>query len=132
VSNNVTQAEAEEELKSSSAMLQTALPDGRSDALKGRKVASPSPECLALYRAYPRHVAPKDAYRAIEKALKETPFEELLASVERFAAKMKRDGEEEKFIPYPATWFNGGRYLDEEKKRSAFPAGMAFANGERQ
>jgi len=88
----------------------------------------PSPECLVLYKAYPRHTAPKDAYRAISKALAERPFDEILIAVNKFAKKVKQDGTEEKYIPHPATWFNAGRYDDEElkavtPKRTYLPAG---------
>lgn len=75
--------------------------------------ASPSPECLSLYQAYPRHVAPDTAYRAIAKALARKPFAELLAAVSRFATQCRKEQTEVQFIPHPASWFNAGRYDDE-------------------
>jgi hypothetical protein len=74
----------------------------------------PSPECVSLYQAYPRHVAPDTAYRAITKALARKPFAELLAAVTRFATQCRKDATEAQFIPHPATWFNAGRYDDGE------------------
>lgn len=72
----------------------------------------PSERVLSIYKAYPRHVAPKRAYAAISKALQECPANTLLASVEAYARKVKADGTEERFIPHPATWFNQGRWGD--------------------
>jgi uncharacterized protein YdaU (DUF1376 family) len=74
----------------------------------------PTSQQRVLYRAYPRHVAPQDAYRAIEKALRVKAFDQLLLAVQNFAKKCARDGLEEKYIAHPATWFNRGSYDDEE------------------
>ena len=71
----------------------------------------PSDECLTLYKAYPRHVGPVFAYKAISKALSVKPFDYLLAAVNRFSKTQQ--GKDPEFIPHPATWFNAGRYDDE-------------------
>jgi hypothetical protein len=77
-------------------------------------------QCEEIYIAYPRHTAPQPAYKAIEKALKRKPFDELLGIVKLYAVQTKQkiaDGKMEKqFIPHPATWFNQGRYDDEDLK----------------
>jgi hypothetical protein len=84
----------------------------------------PSEQVLDIYAAYPRRVAPKKAYAAITKALADLPFPKLLTAVQAFAQKVTIEGTEPKFIPHPATWFNGGRYMDEESE----PAGQKAAH----
>lgn len=86
-----------------------------------------SSQCQALYAAYPRRIAPDAAYRAIAKALRKKPFAELMPAVERFATQCQRNGTEAQFIPYPATWFNAGRYNDEDLAKAKVQ--FAFADG---
>jgi hypothetical protein len=87
----------------------------------------PSPESLTLYGMYPRKVGKLVALKAIEKALKLKPFEALLLAVQNFVRKCAREGTEERYIPHPATWFNEGRYDDEEfKPKHDALAGMKF------
>lgn len=66
-----------------------------------------------VYKAYPRHVAPDAAMKAIAKAAKKKPIAYLLERVEVYAKAVKIAGIEKTFIPHPATWFNGGRYDDD-------------------
>lgn len=78
-----------------------------------------------LYWMYPKHVGSRVAVRAIEKALKRLPLELKLAGVEvgditewmkervsAFAASPA--GQRGQMTPYPATWFNQSRYLDDQ------------------
>lgn len=67
-----------------------------------------------IYQAYPRHVAPKAAFRAIQKVISQNDPQAILETVENFARKHRSLGTESKFIPHPATYFNQGRYADEE------------------
>lgn len=56
--------------------------------VKERNIAAPgkpSAECVTLYKAYPRHVGPNAAYKAIAKALQAKPFDYLLTAVNRFS-----------------------------------------------
>ena len=87
----------------------------RAKAARGK----PSAECLTLYQAYPRHVAPVAAYRAIGKALQVKPFDYLIAAVNRYAKSVQ--GTDPQYIAHPATWFNAGRYDDEPS--ALFPSG---------
>jgi len=71
-----------------------------------------------IYAAYPRHVGRAAAFRAIERALMRlrdrgipNPHQWLLQRVERFARTPK--GQSGQYCPYPATWFNQGRYDDD-------------------
>lgn len=80
-----------------------------------------------IYEAYPKHVGKEDAVKAIAKAIKlvgegellwagfDTPAHYLLARVQKFAAAVNRwPSDERKFVPHPASWFNAGRYADED------------------
>lgn len=70
---------------------------------------------LDIYQAYPRKVGKLAALKAIEKALKASDLQTIMASVQRFAAQVKAERTEERFIPHPSTWFNQGRWMDEQK-----------------
>lgn len=95
--------------------------------------------CSAIYKAYPRHVGPKPAKKAIEKAVKELTragFAEytdktgdlvrvvlpnkaasevfLKETTEEFAQSPK--GQLGQFVPYPATWFNSGNYIADRQE----------------
>lgn len=67
-----------------------------------------------IFQAYPRKVGKKPALKAIEKALNKTSFDELLSAVQEYAKF--RSGEDPKFTPYPATWFNAERWNDDRKE----------------
>lgn len=64
-----------------------------------------------IYQAYPRKVGKEDAKKAIASALKGYDHAYLLDATVAFAAAV--NGADKKFIPYPATWFRGGRYDDD-------------------
>lgn len=62
------------------------------------------------YAKYPRKVARAAALKAYLKSRESASESELLSAVERFAAEMS--GKELEYIPHPATWLNGERWLD--------------------
>lgn len=69
-----------------------------------------------IYLAYPRHVGKEAALKAIEFALRKNGIQppEMLERVKAYAkARAKEDPQ---FTPYPATWFNQGRYYDDNLK----------------
>lgn len=80
-----------------------------------------------IYQTYPRKVGKRDAFRAIEKALrrlvkgecgelldKQQAAELLIAKTSKFAeSDAGRNGS---YTPYPATWFNRSSYLDDESE----------------
>lgn len=69
---------------------------------------------LSIYLAYPRHIGPKAAKKAIAKALEATPGEQLLAKTQQYArAVADLPKSERQFLPHPASWFNAGRYEDD-------------------
>lgn len=65
----------------------------------------------SIYDAYPRKAARKSAIKAISKALKSISAESLLEKTRAYASSVS--GKDPNYIPYPATWFNGERYLDQ-------------------
>lgn len=74
----------------------------------------PTPE--DIYAAYPRKEAKQDALRAIEKALTKRSAAELLKATQNYAAAVQQwIPDDKKFVPHPATWFNGGRFDDDPK-----------------
>lgn len=66
-----------------------------------------------FWSAYPRRVAKKDAFRALDRVRKagEVEFKQLIVAVGNFARSVS--GKDRQYIPYPATWINGGRWDDE-------------------
>jgi hypothetical protein len=92
----------------------------------------------AIYRAYPRHVAPTPAKAAIAKALAmlakrpgiDHPETWLLERTEIYAKSREElarfDASQEKYIPYPQKWFNQARW--DEDPQSWFPKGKSYAS----
>ncbi len=78
----------------------------------------------AIYRAYPRHMAPRDAKRAIQKAVKDLARlmgetlarETLMAATIAYAASPQGRRPDRDKIPYPATWYNRQSYLEDRKE----------------
>ena len=76
----------------------------------------------SIRHAYPKRVAPEAARKAIEKTLRavakrngvDDPVAWLTDRVSLYAKA--RDGEDQQFTPNPATWFNAGRYDDDESE----------------
>lgn len=71
---------------------------------------------MEIYRQYPRKVARDSALRAIEKRLDQgLSKEDLLDAVRNYAAAVAQwpRHDRERFVPYPASWFNGGRFADD-------------------
>ena len=72
---------------------------------------------MALYQAYPRKVAKGAARKAIRKALLlplekgGVSFDALLDAVQEYARA--KEGQESRYIPHPATWFNAERWADD-------------------
>lgn len=78
--------------------------------------AWPSEAFDRWYKLYPRKKAPKAARKAFEKlaSSREVSLPDLLARTERYAAEVNSwPTDRRQFIPYPASWLNGGSYADE-------------------
>lgn len=75
-----------------------------------------TPQAIEIYELYPRKIAKPEALRAILKAIARDGFElvrdKTKAYAERAVEAVKYDYEQ-KFIPYPATFFNRSQYADD-------------------
>ncbi|MBS0328259.1 MAG: hypothetical protein JSR30_00270 [Proteobacteria bacterium] len=72
-----------------------------------------------VYDAYPRHVGPRAAVTAIEKAMKRQKLsaDALLEITLKYAAAVALWPESDReYIPHPATFFNQDRFLDDPKE----------------
>ncbi|WP_144445568.1 hypothetical protein [Inquilinus limosus] len=67
-------------------------------------------EFEGFYQAYPRHIGRGQALKAWRSALKKAEPSALVAAAHAFAKRS--EATEERFIPHPATWLNGERWLD--------------------
>ena len=86
------------------------------------------PEAFAIwYAKFPRKKARPAAEKAFRKivATDGTSFETLMAGIEAFW----RDNPDLKFWPYPASWLNSERWLD-EPTQSALPSRRADPDGQ--
>lgn len=74
-------------------------------------------DCHRLYALYPRHIGKESALRAIAKALQKHDVEKLAAAVKRFKFCTDRWKRADRtFIPHCATWFNEGRFEDDQRE----------------
>jgi len=71
-------------------------------------------EIESIYQLYPRKMAKKAALKAIESALKTVSVEDLTEAVKSFATCV--EGRDSQFVPYPASWFNAGRWTDDREE----------------
>jgi phage replication O-like protein O len=107
--------------KKSSCALAVGQQDGKSEhhaadstapAPKRRKADEMKARFERFYEAYPRKKSRMDAVRAFTKL---NPDEDLLERILASLEHVKASGEwsDPKYIPYPASWLNGGGWLDE-------------------
>lgn len=106
--------------------------DSLEEGMQGEKAKRAAAERLPflttdldeIYSAYPRHVGRKRAFEKIGRALidiharangsLEDPAAWLLERVKTYAASPA--GKAGQYTPHPATWFNQGRYDDDESE----------------
>jgi len=86
---------------------------GRRGEVKTRPNGADDPDFEAFYQAYPRHEARAPALKAYKTARKTTPAQVLLDAITRQKPRLTAEASGPKFIPLPATWLNGQRWLDE-------------------
>jgi hypothetical protein len=65
-----------------------------------------------IYKIYPKKVGKEAALKSIAKALKKIDANKLTEIVTQYAESQK--GADMQFIPNPATWFNQGRWQDDQ------------------
>lgn len=92
---------------------QSGTPRDMSGTCPGQNEIASRKAALAevIYDAYPKKVGKPRAIQSIIKALKAKTFDELLEATTAYAAA--RVGQDPQFTPYPASWFNAGRYDDD-------------------
>lgn len=70
----------------------------------------------SFWTVYPRRVGKGNASKAFNLALRKVALADLMAGASRAAKEFA--GTDPKFIPYPATWLNGERWLDQPPAKS--------------
>jgi hypothetical protein len=105
---------------------QTAFADAHeilSDSTKNSKPTEA--QTKLIYSLYPRKRGPIDAKKAIRTAVRKVmdgdpdhpvmPLDDALDYLAQRVTLYARSVQGSDFIPYPATWFNGGGYWDDER-----------------
>lgn len=81
---------------------------------RARVAAQDEPEGFAeFWQAYPRKINKTEARRAYKAAAKKVKFSDLVAYTKRFASSCAGQRTDVTFIPHPATWLRGERWLNE-------------------
>jgi len=96
--------------------------------------ADASAECFdEWYAIYPKHTARADALKAFKPAAKKHGADFLIDQARRWAALWSDAGTDRQFIPYPATWLRGERWLDDPPRpRLRAVSGDTFGADRRQ
>lgn len=89
--------------------------DTSEDEKKNRRILKNKRKTYArnfglFWDVYPRRVAKGKAFTAFKKAARTTEAEIIIEAAAAFGASPKAKGD---FCPYPATWLNGERWLDD-------------------
>ena len=66
-----------------------------------------------VYQAYPRKMGKGKALDSIRVQLRSVSAEVLLQKTQAYAAHCIAIDQDRQFIPFPSTWYNQQRYLDE-------------------
>ena len=92
---------------------------------------TPSPKSDDLfeiwYEPWPRKVGKGGARKAFKAALKKTDFETLCQGRDRFIEAAS--GQDKNYIPYPSTWLNQERWLDDDTAINPTPIAIRGGNG---
>lgn len=87
--------------------------DPNNNDLKNEKNTSVDSEFDLWWKDYPRQVAKQDALKAWQKAKDKPPVSEMIEILKKQCDQEQWQKENGKFIPYPATYLNKGRWEDE-------------------
>ena len=79
------------------------------------------------YQTWPRKVGKGGARKAFKAALKKTDFETLCQGRDRFI--VAASGQDKNYIPYPSTWLNQERWLDDDTAINPAPIAIRSGNG---
>src|SRR5690606_20361366 len=80
---------------------------------------APSPGCDEFWFRYPNKVGKPAASKAFARAVKRTPLPEIMAGLERYAAKT-----DDRPWCNPATWLNQDRWADEPAPSGPAPPAL--------
>ena len=80
---------------------------------------------LEWYEMYPRKKAKGDALKAYRAARKEIGHSELMEKTRKFVRYVEQSQQEQKYVPYPATWLRASRWEDELETPHAAPGSYA-------
>ena len=80
---------------------------------------------LEWYAMYPRKKAKGDALKAYRAARKEIGHLELMEKTRKYVRYVEQSQQEQKFIPYPATWLRASQWEDELETPHAAPGSYA-------
>lgn len=87
--------------------------------------AASAAQALEIYNLYPRKCSRPDAIRAIQKAIAVHDFEFVKERTAKYAEVRRHTKNEVPQVPYPATWFNAERFLDDEEEWQPWGAAQA-------
>lgn len=91
--------------------------------------AAPAADFEDFWAAYPRRIAKATAKTAWTKAIRRgADPDHIVAAVRQHSAFWQNARTEPKFIPYPATWLNAGRYDDELTVHPQQPQQQSYAD----
>lgn len=95
------------------------------DVVRNPKVSDDTDELFATwYRDYPRKDARGQAKRAFAAALKKTDMDTLIRGRDLYAAKVKMEGTERRYVKLPSTWLNGECWDDDYGDVKVLPSGF--------
>ena len=103
------------ELTAQVADLQQQLTKALETIAKHRGQQNTTEAAEAIYQAYPRKIGKAAAIKAINKATAKIHPRSLRDKVNEYAKAIAWQ-ENRSFVPHPATWFNGERWLDDPKE----------------
>ena len=100
----------------------TTLPTPKRTSVRNKRTESAI--AAGLYELYPKKVGKADALKAITNAIERVRGARACGEAEAVAYLAERvrlyaaspAGNEGKFTPHPASWFNGERYLDDDRE----------------
>lgn len=82
------------------------------------------------WKSYPRKIAKVPAKKAFKTARKTADLQTLISAIENQAPRLMAKGVD--FCPYPSTWLNGQRWLDETPAPAAEPRPNGWMQAERK
>lgn len=83
-----------------------------------------------FWQRYPRRVGVGDAIKAYRRATNHATTEQILDGLARSMQAWRSEQRSPRFLPYPATWLNQQRWLDEDQPTAPEPSRRAQAEAQ--